>query len=413
MTKLEELGARAKKASCCLAGASSGTKAKALNAVADALLSHCDEVLAANEQDTSAARAEGISEAMLDRLTLTKERLQGVAQAARSVAGLEDPIGEVLGGLTRPNGIKIVKTRVPLGVIGIIYEARPNVTVDAAVLCLKAGNACVLRGGREAIKTNIVLAGIMRGAIEPFLPSDCITLVEDTSRESANELMRLSAYLDVLIPRGGRGLIKTVVQNATVPVIETGTGNCHVYVDESADLKMAEDIIVNAKAQRPSVCNAAETLLVHSAVAKNFLPSAAKALTEHGVKLLGCPRTCSLLKNATPATDEDYATEFLDYILAVRVVDNIDEALTHIEKYGTRHSECIVTSNYKNSQYFMQRVDAAAVYVNASTRFTDGGEFGLGAEIGISTQKLHARGPMGLREMTTYKYLIYGEGRVG
>ena len=412
MTKLEELGARAKKASYSLSTAKASDKNAAIMAISDALLANIDAVLSANQDDIARAVKDGMTSAMLDRLTLTKQRIEDIASAVRDVAALADPIGEVLGGFTNPNGIKIVKTRVPLGVIGIIFEARPNVTVDAAVICLKAGNACLLRGGKEAIKTNIALAGIMNEAISNFLPSDCILLVEDVSRESATELMRLSGYLDVLIPRGGAGLIKAVIENATVPVIETGTGNCHVFVDADADIEMAVNIIVNAKTQRPSVCNAAETLLVHSAVAASFLPVAASALQKCKVTLLGCARTCSLLKSAKPATDEDYFTEFLDYTLAVRIVDTIDDALEHIEKHGTRHSECIVTSSYKNSQYFLQRVDAAAVYVNASTRFTDGGEFGLGAEIGISTQKLHARGPMGLREMTTYKYLIYGEGQV-
>lgn len=412
MTKMEQLGERAKLASYTLAAASAGEKNAALRAIGKSLALRADEVLAANKKDIAAARENGMNEAMLDRLTLTRERIEEIAAATESVALLDDPIGEVLGGITHPNGMRMVKTRVPLGVIGIIFEARPNVTVDAATLCLKSGNACILRGGKEAIHSNTVLAEIMRGAISSILPADCIVLVEDVSRESANELMRLSGYLDVLIPRGGAGLIRAVVQNATVPVIETGTGNCHVFVDASAELDTAVNIIVNAKTQRPSVCNAAETLLVHRAAAERFLPKAALALAEHGVKLRGCERTRAILPEAAPATEEDYATEFLDYILAVCVVEDVDEAIAHINRYGTRHSECIVTGDYANSQHFLQRVDAAAVYVNASTRFTDGAEFGLGAEIGISTQKLHARGPMGLREMTTYKYLIYGEGQV-
>lgn len=413
MTDMQKLGERAKQASYTLAAANAALKNAALYAIGTQLTKRCDEIIAANAKDIAAARENGMSDAMIDRLTLTKERLNGIVSAVNSVAMMDDPVGEVLGGATRPNGIRIVKTRVPMGVIGIIFEARPNVTVDAAALCLKSGNACILRGGKEAIYSNTALANIMRDAIaQAGLPADCILLVEDTSRESANEMMRLSGYLDVLIPRGGAGLIRAVVQNATVPVIETGTGNCHVYVDYNADLTMATDIIVNAKTQRPSVCNAAETLLVHKDVAEKFLPQATQALAKKHVKLLGCERTCAILKGVAPATEEDYATEFLDYILAVRVVDNVDDAIAHITRYSTRHSECIVTRDYENSQKFMQRVDAAAVYVNASTRFTDGGEFGFGAEIGISTQKLHARGPMGLREMTTYKYLIYGEGQI-
>jgi len=413
MTEMQKLGARAKQASYELAAANAGLKNAALCAIGLQLTQRADEIIAANSRDIAAARENGMSEAMIDRLTLTRARMEGIVSAVNSVALLEDPIGEVLGGITRPNGLRIVKTRGPMGVIGIIFEARPNVTVDAAALCLKSGNACILRGGKEAIHSNTALASIMRDAIaQAGLPADCILLVEDTSRESANEMMRLSGYLDVLIPRGGAGLIKAVVENSTVPVIETGTGNCHVYVDYNADPTMAADIIVNAKAQRPSVCNAAETLLVHKDIAPEFLPLAAKALAEKNVKLLGCERTRSILTGVAAATEEDYATEFLDYVLAIRVVEDVDEAIAHIARYSTRHSECIVTQDYKNSQKFMQRVDAAAVYINASTRFTDGGEFGLGAEIGISTQKLHARGPMGLREMTTYKYLIYGEGQI-
>ena len=413
MTEMQRLGERAREAAYRLGAASAGQKNDALEAIAGALHCRAAEIIEANAADLAAARENGMSQSMIDRLSLDEKRIAGIVDAVRQVAALDDPVGEVLGGATRPNGIRIVKTRVPLGVVGIIFEARPNVTVDAAALCLKSGNACILRGGKEAIRSNNALAGVMRDAVaQAGLPADCIQLVEDTSRESANQMMKLSGYLDVLIPRGGAGLIRAVVENSTVPVIETGTGNCHVFVDASADLDMAVEIIVNAKAQRPSVCNAAETLLVHREIAGRFLPAAARALAEKNVRLLGCDRTCAILEGVAPATEEDYATEFLDYILAVRVVDSVDEAIEHINRYGTRHSECIVTSDYANSQRFLQRVDAAAVYVNASTRFTDGGEFGLGAEIGISTQKLHARGPMGLREMTTYKYLIYGEGQI-
>lgn len=413
MTAMQTLGARAKDASYTLASAGTALKNKALFEIASQLLTRQDEVLAANETDLAAARENGMSPAMLDRLMLNRQRIQQISDAVCAVARLSDPIGEIIGGHTHENGLRIVKTRVPLGVAGIIYESRPNVTVDAAAICLKSGNACLLRGGREAIRSNTILADVMRGALSASgLPADCIVLVEDVSRDSANEMMRLTGYLDVLIPRGGAGLIQAVVQNSTVPVIETGTGNCHIYVDESADLSIAVDILFNAKTQRPSVCNAAETLLVHAAVANEFLPLAAKALAEKNVRLLGCERTCAILSEAEPAAEEDYASEFLDYILAVRVVDNITQATEHIARYGTRHSECIVTKSYPNSQFFLQRVDAAAVYVNASTRFTDGEVFGLGAEIGISTQKLHARGPMGLTEMTTYKYLIYGDGQI-
>lgn len=413
MTAMQMLGTRAKEASFALACAGSGLKSAALTAIAQALLAHTAEIITANKADVAAARESGMAEAMLDRLSLDSGRTAQIAAATHAVAALADPIGEVIGGRVCPNGLRIVKTRVPLGVAGIIYEARPNVTVDAAAICLKSGNACLLRGGREAIRTNTVLVQVMRDAIaKEGLPADCILLVEDTTRESANQMMRLSGYLDVLIPRGGAGLIQAVVQNATVPVIETGTGNCHIYVDYNADLQMACDIIYNAKTQRPSVCNAAETLLVHRDIAQAFLPQAAKALAQKNVRLLGCARTCAILKEAQPATEEDYATEFLDYILAIRVVDSVDNAIAHITKYSTRHSECIVTGDYANSQRFLQRVDAAAVYVNASTRFTDGEVFGLGAEIGISTQKLHARGPMGLTEMTTSKYLVYGDGQI-
>lgn len=412
MTALQLLGARAKEASFALASAGSGLKSEALTVIAQELTSRADEIIAANLADVAAARESGTAAAMIDRLSLDSGRIAQIAAATRAVAALADPIGEVIGGKVCPNGLRIVKTRVPLGVAGIIYEARPNVTVDAAAICLKAGNACLLRGGREAIRTNTVLVQVMRGALtKAGLPADCILLVEDTTRESANEMMRLSGYLDVLIPRGGAGLIQAVVQNATVPVIETGTGNCHIYVDYNADLKMACDIIYNAKTQRPSVCNAAETLLVHRDIAQAFLPEAAKALAQKNVRLFGCERTREILQGVQPATEEDYATEYLDYSLAIRVVDGIDDAIAHITRYGTRHSECIVTSDYANSQRFLQRVDAAAVYVNASTRFTDGEVFGLGAEIGISTQKLHARGPMGLTEMTTSKYLVYGDGQ--
>ncbi|MDD2955147.1 MAG: glutamate-5-semialdehyde dehydrogenase [Oscillospiraceae bacterium] len=413
MSVLEQLGLRAKEASPVLRGASTGQKNAALGEIARALREQCGAVLEANGEDIANARQNGMSAALIDRLTLTRERVFAMAEGVEQIAALPDPIGEVMEGFTRPNGLEIIKKRVPMGVIGIIYEARPNVTVDAAALCLKSGNVCLLRGGKEAIHSNMALAGIMSRAVEKTgLPGDCVLLLEDISRETAAQMMRMNGVLDVLIPRGGAGLIRSVVQNATVPVIETGTGNCHVYVDSSADLEMAEKIIVNAKAQRPSVCNAAETLLVHREVAERFLPAAGEALKKAGVTLYGCPETCRILPGTAAATEEDYATEYLDYKLAVRVVESLDEAIAHIRRYSTGHSEAIVTRDYESSRRFTAQVDSAAVYVNASTRFTDGGEFGFGAEIGISTQKLHARGPMGLREMTTYQYIIKGSGQI-
>ena len=410
---LQEMGARAKEAARALAVAGA-RKDKALLAAAQALEDACGEILAANEQDLQAGRDAGMRDAMLDRLALTQERVGAMAAGLREVAALADPVGRVLEGSVRPNGLRITKVSVPLGVAGIIYEARPNVTADAAALCLKSGNAVILRGGKEAIRSNQAIAQVLRGAVEGAgLPADCIQLVEDTSRESSVGLMNLTGYLDVLNPRGGAGLIRTVVEQAKVPVIETGVGNCHVYVDAQADLDMAADIIYNAKTSRPSVCNAIETVLVHSAVAQTFLPMMKRRLDEKQVQLRGCQRTREILGEAVqPATQEDWATEFLDYILAVRVVEDLDEAIAHIAAYSSGHSECIVTENYRNACRFTQEVDAAAVYVNASTRFTDGGEFGLGAEIGISTQKLHARGPMGLRELTSYKYIVQGDGQI-
>lgn len=345
---------------------------------------------------------------------LNEKRISDIASSVLKLIEAEDLIGSVDYGVIRPNGLKICKTRVPLGVIGIIFESRPNVTVDAATLCLKAGNTVILKGGKEAINSNKCLADVMRAAVEKAgLPADVIQLVEDTSREAAAELMKLNKYLDVLIPRGGAGLINAVVNQATVPVIETGTGNCHVYVDESADIQMAADIVNNGKTQRPSVCNAVESLLVHKNIAEAALPVIKSKLDEHNVEIRGCQKTADILGDCvTLASDDDYATEFLDFIISVKVVDSIEEAIEHIQKYSTRHSECIVTKSLENAEKFQREVDAAAVYVNASTRFTDGGEFGFGAEIGISTQKLHARGPMGLRELTTVKYLINGNGQI-
>lgn len=409
---ITEMGARAKEAARVLATAGALKEAALLHA-AHALWSRREEILAANAQDLEAGKAAGLFQALLDRLALTEGRIQDMKTAVEEVAKAADPVGRILSGETRPNGLRIEKVTVPLGVIGIIYEARPNVTSDAAALCLKAGNVVILRGGKEAIHSNKAVAGVLRDALEEAgLPADCVQLVEDTSRQSAQELMGLTQYLDVLIPRGGAGLIRSVKENARVPVIETGVGNCHVYVDASADLDMAAEIIYNAKCSRPSVCNAIETILVHQDVAKAALPKIKARLDEKQVELRGCDRARAILPGITPAVEEDWATEYLDYILAVKVVDSLEDALGHIARYSTGHSECIVTQDYTAAQRFLNEVDAAAVYVNASTRFTDGGQFGLGAEIGISTQKLHARGPMGLEQLVSYKFLIRGSGQV-
>ena len=415
LTVLEKQGKAAKEAARVLAVAGTALKNKALDAICTALKARAGEILSANAMDLSAAKAAGMIPALMDRLTLTAQRIDGIVEGVRQVAALPDPIGQVTKMERRPNGLIIGRRRVPLGVVGIIYEARPNVTVDAAALCLKSGNAVILRGGKEAIHSNTTTVGIMRDALESVgLPRDCVNLVEDTSRESAYEMMNLTGYLDVLIPRGGKGLIQTVVKNARVPVIETGSGVCHVYVDEFADLDMAAKIIENAKCSRPSVCNAAECLLVHRAVAEDFLPKAWELLKRSNVELHGDPVTREILGAVTvvPATEADWDTEYGDYKLAVRVVMDMEEAMDFIAAHGTGHSEAIVTENYTNAQRFLDQVDAAAVYVNASTRFTDGFEFGLGAEIGISTQKMHARGPMGLEELTSSKYVIYGNGQV-
>ncbi len=413
MTDIKEIGRRAKSASKEVSNASTDVKDGALRAIAKALIENTDHILSENEKDIAGAREKGINQAMLDRLTLTEKRITDISDGVIKLTMMQDPAGIIESEMTHPNGLRIYKTRVPMGVIAMIFEARPNVTVDAAALCLKSGNACILRGGSEAIHSNIALANTMRAALQSAgLPPDAIILVEDTSRETATGLMQLRGYVDLLIPRGGAGLIQSVMKNATVPVIETGVGNCHIYVDASANLAMAVNILDNAKTTRPSVCNAVETVLVHRDIAQSFLPLAKKALDAHHVELRGCPETLRILREAIPATEEDYYTEFNDYILAVRIVGSIDEAITHIAKYSTFHSEAIVTESYENSQRFIKEVDAAAVYVNASTRFTDGSEFGFGAEIGISTQKLHARGPMGLQELTTWKYVVMGEGQV-
>lgn len=414
MNYAETLGANAKVCEKAMRCASTEQKNNALAAIEAALTENTDRILAANQTDLEAAEKNGMSAAMQDRLRLTPDRIKGIAAGVADVIKLDDPIGSSDSGSLRPNGMRITKIRVPLGTIGIIFESRPNVTVDAAVLCLKTGNTVILRGGKEAFNSNKCLCDIMRGAIEKSgLPRDAVQFVEDTSRDVAAQLMKCNNYLDVLIPRGGAGLIRAVKENATVPVIETGVGNCHVYADESADFDMAVNIVDNGKTQRPSVCNAIESLLVHKSIADKLLPLIKARLDEHNVEIRGCEKTVAILGDCVvPATDEDYATEFGDYIIAVKVVEDIDEAIAHISKYTTGHSECIVTNSLANAEKFKNEIDAAAVYVNASTRFTDGGMFGFGAEIGISTQKLHARGPMGLRELTSVKYLIDGSGQI-
>lgn len=412
MTELQKMGAAAKEAAAVLRTAGE-KKRRALLEAAQALRAAAPEILAANAVDLAAARENGMRDAMLDRLTLTEARIEAMAQGVEDVAAQRDPVGRVLSGETRPNGLKIEKVTVPMGVIGIIFEARPNVTSDAAALCLMAGSAVILRGGKEAFHSNMAVTSVLQAALERAgLPRTAVQLVQDTSRESSREMMGLVGYLDLLIPRGGAGLIRAVVENARVPVIETGVGNCHVYVDESADVDMAAEIIFNAKTSRPSVCNAIETILVHEKIAERALPAIAARLREKQVELRGDDRTRAILPEAVPASEADWETEYLDYILAVSVVDSLDEAVAHIARYSSGHSECIVTRDLRAAEAFTARVDSAAVYVNASTRFTDGGEMGLGAEIGISTQKLHARGPMGLNEIVSYKYVIRGDGQV-
>ena len=413
MTQLETMGAAAKAASRFLMNAGA-RKDDALLAIAKALRENASAIIEANQTDLKNGKEAGLTDSLLDRLRLDEARIEGMAQGVEQVAALPDPIGKVLDGRTLKNGLKIEKVSVPMGVIGIIYEARPNVTSDAAALCLKAGSAVILRGGKEAIHSNRAIMSVMRAAIAGIgFPEDCIALVQDTSRQSATELMQLTDYLDVLIPRGGAGLIRSVVENAKVPVIETGVGNCHVYVDASDDIEMAANIIFNAKTSRPSVCNAIETVLVHKDAAAAALPAIKAELDKKQVEIRGCEKTREILGDCViPATEDDYAREFLDYILAVKVVDSLDDALDHIAKYSTGHSESIVTADYSAAEKFTSCVDSAAVYVNASTRFTDGGEFGLGAEIGISTQKLHARGPMGLNELTSMKFIIKGSGQI-
>lgn len=413
MSEVRMKAGLAGQAASAMAKLTTEQKNQALLAAADALLARSDEILHANEADLERGRANGTSDSLLDRLKLTPERIGGIAQGLRQIVELPDPVGDVLETMDRPNGLHIVKRRVPLGVIGIIYEARPNVTVDAAGLCLKTGNAVVLRGGSSALSSNQAIVKVIHEALaETALPVEAIQLIEDPDRSSVDEMLKLNGLLDVVIPRGGSSLIQNVVQNATVPVIETGAGICHTYLDETAQPEMAAAIALNAKVQRPSVCNAMETLLVHEAYAKAHLSQLASQFKEAGVELRGCEQTRELIPWASPATDEDFATEYNDYILNVKIVQELDEALAHIARYGTKHSECIVTENEEHAARFQQEIDAAAVYHNASTRFTDGFEFGFGAEIGISTQKLHARGPMGLPALTSSKYIIYGSGQI-
>ncbi len=410
---LQEIGQKAKEVSHVLGILGTEEKNQGLRAVADALEAGQEAILAANEKDMEEGQNNGMSQGLLDRLKLTPARIKGMADGLRKVADLDDPVGEVLSMKKRPNGLMIGQKRVPLGVIGMIYEARPNVTADAFGLCFKSGNAVILKGGSDAISSNkAIVEAIHKGLRESGLPEDAVLLITDTSRAVTQELMKLNQYVDVLIPRGGAGLIRAVVENSTIPVIETGTGNCHIYVDETADLSMAAEILFNAKTQRIGVCNACESLVVHEKIADKFLPLVRERLQEKQVEIRGDERACAAEASFVKATEEDWGREYLDYILSCRVVDSLDEAIAHINRYSTGHSEAIITRDYESAQRFLNEIDSAAVYVNASTRFTDGEEFGFGAEIGISTQKLHARGPMGLKELTTTKYIIYGNGQV-
>lgn len=410
---LERLGINAKEAEKTLMVASSERKNQALKNIAEGLIENTDKIIEANKVDLENGEKNGMAKSMLDRLKLDKERIEGMAKGVLDVATLPEPVGRILSATERPNGLRIEKVSTPIGVIAVIFEARPNVTSDAAALCLKSGNTVILRGGKEAINSNKTIAKVMRQAVkEAGMPEDVIQLVEDTSRESANELMKMNEYVDVLIPRGGAGLIQAVVKNATVPVIETGVGNCHIYIDKNADLKKAVDIVFNAKTSRPSVCNAAESLLIHKDIAKEALVAIKNKLDEKDVTLVGDSKAREIIPDMEKATDADWATEYLDYKMSVKIVDSVEEAIDHIYKYSTGHSECIVTENAGTAEKFMNQVDSAAVYLNASTRFTDGGEFGFGAEIGISTQKLHARGPIGLPELQSFKYKIYGDGQI-
>lgn len=409
---MRKIGLKALAAKDFLATVTTEDKNRALLSIAKALRDSSETIITENKTDLENGRKNGLSDGMLDRLMLDESRIDGIAKAVEDVVALDDPCGRLLEEVTRPNGLVIKKVSVPIGVIGIIYESRPNVTADAAVLCLKSSNAVILRGGKEAINSNIAIVAAMRSALADCgFDENCIQLVTDTSRESANQMMKMNGVIDCLIPRGGRGLIRSVVENSTVPVIETGSGNCHIYVDESADIEMAANIIYNAKTQRVGVCNACESLVIHSGIIKNALPVIKEKLDEKNVEMRGDERAMTAANGVLPASEEDFACEYLDYKISVKTVDSLDEAIRHINKNSTGHSESIITNNMDNAREFLQRIDSSSVYVNASTRFTDGGEFGLGAEIGISTQKLHARGPMGLRELTTTKYLIYGTGQ--
>ena len=411
--ELLKKGELAKNAAYRLAVVSTQVKNAALLKIADALVERSSEIIEANRLDIENALNKGIRPAMIDRLTLTKERIEGIAEGVRQVEKLNDPVGEIIKSWERPNGLIISQKRVPMGVIAIIYEARPNVTVDAAVLCLKTSNAVVLRGGSEAINSNIALIKIMQeAAYAAGIPEGSINLIEDTSRETAKELMQMNGYVDMLIPRGGQGLIRSVVENATVPVVETAAGNCHIYIDSECDEDMAVKVLLNAKVSRPSVCNAAETLLIDKDIAQKLLPRITDELSKNNVEIRGCEKCCEIVKTINAANDDDWSTEYNDYIISVKCVDGINEAINHINKYNTKHSEAIITKNNEKAERFLNEVDAACVYVNASTRFTDGFEFGFGAEIGISTQKMHARGPMGLEQLTSIKYIIHGNGQI-
>ncbi len=410
---IKEIGIRSKNAQKILSQAGAAKINAALLSCADMILKNKEEIISANQEDIRLARENGMAEAMIDRLTLTEARINGMAEGLREVAGEECPIGKVLWGETRPNGLKIEKVTVPMGVIAVIYEARPNVTSDAAAICLKAGNSVILKGGKEAANSNKAIADAMRTALEKCgVPADSVILIENNAREITAELMRMNEYVDLLIPRGGAGLIRSVVENASVPVIQTGVGNCHVYVDSEADMNMAAEIVANAKASRVSVCNACESLLIHKDVAEEALILIGERLKEKNVEIRGDEVVCGVLPYAVPASEDDWGREYLDYIISVKVVNDIDEAIAHISQYGTGHSEVIVTDSLASAKKFQNEIDAAAVYVNASSRFTDGGEFGFGAEIGISTQKLHARGPLGVEHMVSTKYLINGDGQI-
>lgn len=413
MTDLKQLGQNAVNAKYKVQALSTAQKNEALLAVADALLTHADELMKANEEDMKAGKENGMHEGLLDRLKLTNERISGMSEGLRQVAALPDPIGTLMEEFDRPNGLHIEKRRVPMGVIGIIYESRPNVTADAFALCFKAGNAVILKGGSDAIHSNIAITNVIRGALKAQgITEDAIALIESTDRETTKEFMHMNAYVDVLIPRGGAGLIRAVVEGSTIPVIETGTGNCHIYIDKDADIDKAIPIIINAKTQRIGVCNACESLVIHKDIAERVLPELSRALREKQVEMRGDETVCAVVPDAKPATSEDYQTEYLDLIISMKTVSSVEEAIAHINANNTHHSEAIITENQEAAQKFLSGVDAACVYVNASTRFTDGFEFGFGAEIGISTQKLHARGPMGLNELTSYKYMITGNGQI-